>query len=98
MGRKKREVPAFWRRMSRREPFLGRRIRPMRRAGRGRGGSDGGGGDAASFGLCVVGGVDSGDSGTLSASSLVPDEACMEGLPDGVMSSTRARNLATMAL
>lgn len=93
MGRKKSEVPAFWRRMSRSEPFFGRRIRPVRLAGRGRGDGDG-----AGLGLCVVGGVVSGDSVTLSLSSLELDEGGMEGLLDGVMSSTRARNLATMAL
>jgi hypothetical protein len=35
---------------------------------------------------------------TLSSSSLAPDDGGMEGLLEVVISSTRARNLATMAL
>lgn len=92
MGRTKSEVPEFSRRMSRREPFCGRRLRAARRDGRVRRG----GGDESNLGCCVVGGVDAGDSMTLSSSSLGSEDGGMEGLL--VISSTRARNLATMAL
>lgn len=44
----------------------------------------------------MVGGVDAGDSITFSSSSLGSEDGGMEGLL--VISSTRARNLATMAL
>lgn len=91
-GRTKSEVPEFWRRMSRREPFCGRRLRAVRRDGRVRRGR----GDEPDLGCCVVGGVDAGDSMIFSSPSLGSEDGGMEGLP--VMLSSRARNLATMAL